>query len=184
MVDMVRLAPYYLAFNDFKCKIILDMEDVLSKRYRRQLECKTLKANYMGAYAEHFGTLQNKILNGRLLKNIILKLESYLMEKAEKCYASKIYGSTILVSESEAQYLNRVIGASRAVTVTLGCDYEFLSKPMEVVKTPFSMLIVWNIGKFRFLGNDLQAVIRSTQLFLSPMAYGSGIKTKIKETMR
>lgn len=146
IVDMVRLAPYYSAFSKLECKKILDMDDILSKRYRRQLKNTTLSENYMGAYEGQFGSRLKKFLNCGLLKNIVLKIETNLMEQAEKYYAGSIYDSTMLVSEPEKQYLNREIGIAKAVTVPVGIDYRYLSERIDFMQIPRSLSIVANFN--------------------------------------
>ena len=227
IVDMVRLAPYFDAFSHLECKKILDMDDILSKRYRRQLECDITDSNYMGAYAGSFGGLVRKALNLKILKRFILKRETRLLENAEKYYALT-YDSTILVSKIETQYLNDIIKHPKAFTITVGADYEYFSEECNIEKKENTLSFVGNLKiaanadslnlivtnvlpmtgqdvklymigastenvkrKYKDCSNviftgmvdDLRKYVKETQVFISPIAYGSGIKTKIIEAM-
>lgn len=227
IVDMVRLAPYYTAFSHLACKKVLDMDDVLSKRYRRQIEFKNSQTNLMGVYAGNANGIFSKLAGNKLLKKIVLNCEARLMESAEKNYA-EIYDSVILVSEKETEYLNKITNTSKAVTVTMGVDYEHFSESSDIgkeqnslsfignlkvaanvdsldiiatkilpsVETPVKLYVIGfcpdNIKEkyksndnivFTGIVDDLRKPIKNTQVFLSPIAYGSGIKTKILEAM-
>lgn len=227
IVDMVRLAPYYSAFRDYDCKKILDMDDVLSKRYQRQINCKISESNFMGVYTESIGTLFKKISEFKLVKKLVLKYESYLMDRAER-YFSEIYDKVVLVSQDETQYINDILSCDKAVTVSLGVDYNYFSAPIVVEKEKDSLSFVGNfyvsanadslylivtkilplldrkvilyvIGtcpeqikqKYKDYSNiiftgmvdDLRSFVKRTEVFVSPIAYGSGIKTKILEAM-
>lgn len=222
-VDMVRLAPYYVAFSHLECKKVLDMDDVLSRRYRRQIEVKDSRTNLMGVYAKG---IFNRLLCVSWLRNMALNIEACLMEAAEKRY-TKIYDSVVLVSEKETEYLNRITGTSKAHTITMGVDCAYFAESI-VDKEPNSLCFVGNLkvsanvdslnliitkilplitctvklyvigpcpdaikdkyktnDKVVFTGvvNDLREYVGKSQILLSPIVYGSGIKTKILEAM-
>lgn len=227
IVDMVRLGPYYTAFSHLACKKILDMDDILSKRYRRQLEFKNSQTNLMGVYGSNANGFFSRLAGNKLLKKIVLNYEARLMESAEKYY-TEIYDSVILVSEKETEYLNQITTHSKAITVTIGVDYEYFSESIEINKEQHSLSFVGNLkyaansdsldiivtsivplikkpvklyvigvcpdnikekyksnGNIIFVGrvDDLRIPVKNTQVFLSPIAYGSGINTKILEAM-
>lgn len=80
--------------------------------------------------------------------------------------------------------------APNADSVKLICE-----QILPLIKTPFRMLFIGSVGpelkeKYQssqvvFLGSvdDLRSVVGNASLFLSPIAYGSGVKTKIIEAM-
>lgn len=227
IVDMVRLAPYIEAFSGFPALKIIDLNDLLSKRYKRQLESSYSNADISGNYGNETTSVFKKIINLSFLKKIILKSEIKRLEKYErKCYS--IYDKTIFVSDKETSYLNNLMSDNKAHTVTLGIDYDYYSENIEVMKKENYISFLGNLNvaanidslemivkdilpeiqtsvtlkvigessnqirsKYKMYTNiiftgrvdDLRVEICETALFLSPIAYGSGIKTKILEAM-
>ena len=226
-VDMIRLAPYIDSFDGGIEKKILDIDDMLSKRYRRQLESVDKKTNIAGRYVDRLPMFVKKTLSVSWIKNMILKIESAKMEKAEKLYSS-LYDSVVFVSDIETQEFNKDNGFDKAVTLTMGVDYKYFSedvyieKEMDVaafvanMKTSAnadSVRVIANdilphsrrIKKIRLIGeyseelksefidnekveftgrvDDIRIHVKRAGLFLAPLAYGTGIKTKILEAM-
>lgn len=224
--DMLRLAMYEVSFRNLQCKKILDMDDLLSKRYKRQLNSKESRANITGQYGKRLPKYINKIMSGKV-KDIILKMESQRCETAEIEFA-KSYDSVIFVSPVETEEFNKKSQIEKAVTITIGCDCEYFSKQVVTDKISNSLSFVGNfewpanvdsieiivnmiipyiktpvmlnvIGKcpdnvkdkfvqcknvhFHGMVEDLRKNVQETEIFLAPIAYGSGIKTKIIEAM-
>ena len=227
ITDMIRTAPYLKAFEGLPCKKILDMDDLLSKRYIRQMKSKFSEAGVAGQYGKQMSGLSNRLLSVKELKNFVLSMESKRLKKAEIEYARQ-YDSVIFVSEMETEELNRQLGERKAYTVTMGVDYDYFSAPVEVTKQPGTLSFVGNMhvaanvdtlqmiandilpkikhqvvlkvigacperlkkeyqgrADIEFCGQveDLRKYVKSTEIFLAPIAYGSGIKTKILEAM-
>ncbi len=227
IVDMVRLAPYYYSFRNINCKKILDMDDVLSLRYERQAQNKVSEANFLGNYGKEVSSGINRILNLRIFKNAFLKFESKLMKKAEEKY-TLLYDNIILVSEKEAEYVNKATGTEKAIAIPVGVDYDYLSENIDVKAINNSLSFMGNLNvaanvdsldiiirkilpvienevtlivigtcseeiesKYKDVKNveftgrvdDFRSYIKTSKVFLSPIAYGSGIKTKILEAM-
>jgi len=226
IVDMVRLAPYIEAFTLSSALKIIDLDDLLSKRYKRQLTSLHSKADISGNYGSQKSFLK-KILNLSFLKKTVLKTEIKRLEKYEqKCYQD--YDKTIFVSDEETNYINNLMSDNKAHTVTLGVDLEYYSEKVNVdikekyisflgnfnasanidsldmiildvlpkIKTDVTLKIIGEApndirSQYKdkknviFTGrvDDLRVEIGETSLFLSPIAYGSGIKTKILEAM-
>ena len=225
MVDMVRLAPYYDAFKHQSCLKILDMDDLLSQRYARQLGSST-KASIAGQYSAGMTSIANKLIGLKIIKNSILRLEKYLMEKAELYYGN-MYDKVIFVSKKECDVLNSSTN-NKAFAVPLGiykekfelCKYRpdslnhlcFVGNMAVAANIDTLHMIVKNIlpkikSKFDFIviGKCPESLkeqykahkeiiftgrvdviydhIKNASLFLAPIAYGSGIKTKILEAM-
>ncbi len=227
IVDMIRLAPYYAALNKFSCNKILDIDDMLSKRYERQLNSLSDKTNIAGNYQQNLPGIIQKALKCTLIKKFVLKIEIPRMRNAEKYY-SELYDKVVLVSEIETEEFNKKYGADKAVTVSLGVDYGYYSQNLNVKKIQGRAVFVGNIAtpanadsirmiardivplckrlesfvcigncpdeiadefksieKIRFIGkvDDLRQYAEEGTVFLAPLAYGTGIKTKILEAM-
>lgn len=226
-VDMIRLAPYFEAFQKTQSKKILDIDDTLSKRYRRQLQSLSEKTVIAGQYNDKLPGFIQKILESQFSKRCVLKFEIPRMEKAEKKYA-ELYDKVVFVSSIETDEFNSKYPGNKAVTVAMGVDFPYFSEEIAVerdhgvasfvgnMKTaanvdsvrmiidqilPFSKKLkrIDFIGgcpeylideykeneRVRFTGrvDDLRPYVKATDLFLSPLAYGTGIKTKILEAM-
>lgn len=225
IVDMVRLAPYYDALKVLKCKKIIDMDDMLSKRYTRQIGGNS-KTSIAGQYGSGMSGLLNRIIGLGFIKNSILRLESRLMQKAE-VYYGQIYDSVIFVSQKECDELNGTIG-NKCVSVPMGvymdsfksCNYQpteenelcfvgnmavaanadtlqmIVSKILPNIKSNYRLTVIGKCPKklkeqyksnpkISFTGrvDSIYEHARKASLFLAPIAYGSGIKTKILEAM-
>lgn len=222
IVDMIRLAQYYSVIKKFDCLKILDLDDLLSKRYKRQAKAKKANAQIFGAYSQN----NSKLINNSFVKKAVLKGESRRIAKAEKKYSKK-YDKVIFVSQNETDELNKLLGETKAYTVRLGVDYDYFSATDTTGKEEGAISFLGNLkvpanvdslelivmcllpklnfnykvyvigavpedikekfadARIEFLGrvDDVRPVIGKTQLFLSPIAYGSGIKTKILEAM-
>ncbi len=226
IVDMIRLAPYIKAFEHLKCLKILDLDDLLSKRYERQAQRKNNKGSILGTYAQNASKSSNKVINLPRLKNRVLKSESKRTKKAELKYAH-LYDRVIFVSENETNELNRRLCQEKAVTVALGIDYDYfgafapvskekgalsflgnmkvpanvdslniiVSEILPRIKSKVKLYVVgvcpdevklqFNDPRLIFCGmvEDVRSLIGKSEIFLAPIAYGTGIKTKILEAM-
>lgn len=226
-VDMVRLAPYYPAFETLNGKKILDIEDTLSKRYKRQLKSVDENTVIAGQYNEKLPLILQRILASKYVKKKVLQFEIPRMERAEQLYG-ELYDKVVFVSSIETDEFNAKYPGEKAVTVAIGVDYSYYSQEIEHeinrgtasfvgnMKTaanvdsvrmiidrviplckklkrvdfiggcPASLVKDYeNNKKVHFTGrvDDLRPYVKATDLFLSPLAYGTGIKTKILEAM-
>lgn len=219
-VDMIRLAPYYSTFKDLVCQKVLDLDDLLSQRYERQLNNKNDKGSLFGA----FSTKDQNIKNSKL-KRMVLKMESKRVRKAEIKYA-KQYDKVVFVSDIDTEHMNSIL-PNKAVTVRLGVDYKFLSDVKETVLEKNTITFLGNLkyspnvasldvlvneilpqldfdytlkiigscpeeikekyqnDKIIFLGRveDQRPIIQSSLCFAGYISYGSGVKTKILESL-
>lgn len=226
LVDMIRLAPYYAFLKRFNCPKVLDMDDLLSKRYLRQAQSSYKKGSLLGAYCSTVSRKSNKIINQSFLRKIILKSESKRARKAEFKYAG-LYDKVIFVSSTETNYLNQALKTEKAVTVTMGVDYDYYSENLNLAKEKGALGFLGNMkvaanvdslhiiadeilpklnsdyklyvvgtcpeeikkqfsnDKIVFCGmvDDVRKIIARCEVFISPISYGSGIKTKILEAM-
>ncbi|WP_102412064.1 glycosyltransferase [Beduinella massiliensis] len=227
IVDMIRLATYYPALMNYDCKKILDIDDTLSKRYKRQLDAITGKTTIAGQYNDKLPEFLQKLLQASSVKKIVLKTEIPRMEMAEKRY-SELFDRVIFVSPIETEEFNRKYKTDKAVTVGLGVDYPCFSEKISVRKCDGKVTFVGNMAtpanadsvryiidqvlphsknikslvlvgncpdslreeyssnsKVFFTGKveDLRVDVEEGMVFLAPIAYGTGIKTKILEAM-
>ncbi|MBP5279346.1 MAG: glycosyltransferase, partial [Erysipelotrichaceae bacterium] len=226
-VDMIRLAPYYFSFKDFKGRKILDIDDCLSKRYRRQLDNLDHKTMIAGQYNERLPLFLQKILRSMFIKRTVLNLEIPRMEKAESYY-SDLYDKVIFASAVETEEFNRKKGNDKAVNIPVGVDYEHFCAPLSVKKEEATAVYTGNLKtaanadsvrmivnkvlplskrikklllvgdyseelakefagneRIEFIGHsdDVREYVKRAAVFLSPLVYGTGIKTKILEAM-
>lgn len=226
IVDMIRLAPYLNAFKHMDCTKILDLDDMLSKRYARQAADKNGRGSILGANAQNASKASNKVINQPFLKKVILRSESKRTKKAELKYA-RLYDYVIFVSGCETNELNKRLNRKKAATVPLGIDYNYFGEYPSVPKEKGALAFLGNmkvsanvdslnlivtevlpklqsdiklyiIGRYSeelkkefsdprlvFCGmvEDVRPVLGKCEVFLSPIAYGTGIKTKILEAM-
>lgn len=222
--DMIRTSMYYDSFKHTQALKVLDMDDLLSARYERQLHAQ-YKSNISGQYAGKLPGFIIKLINNQIVRNAILKLERNLTVKAEIHY-SKLYDKVIFVSDVETAYLNSKL-PGKAVTIPVGIntvpEIELTGEPEGNLLSYVGNLKVaanvdtlhWIISdilpkiqhdvRFMVIGkcpddirskykdksniiftgrvDNLVEYVRKSQIFLSPILYGTGIKTKILEAM-
>ena len=223
-VDMIRLAPYVEAFEEYPCLKVLGYDDLLSERYQKQYKTKDRHSNISGSYK---GDLPVKILalqKYKLIQNLILRQEAIRISKAEIYYAD-LYDKGIFVSGLETEKFNKILGHQMAHTVMMGVDFKYYNTPVSYTPLPNSLSFVGNMKasanyetvcyiienvlihvksnfqfliygaypedlpvkyksiQIKFMGpvKDLRPAIKGTTIFLAPIAFGSGIKTKILE---
>lgn len=225
IIDMIRLSPYILPLKEKNVKKILIEDDLLSKRYERQISASH-SGDVMGQYGQNVSCVIRKIINSNLLKNYILKKEIKLLDNYEKGCTS-LFNYITFISYIETEEYNHKYTTDKAVTLTVGADIEYYSEKIEYKKEKNTLSIVANCataanadslemicskvlpyirhkfdyriaGKYtpelknrlenvnvHFLGfvDDIRKFVKSTAVYLSPMAYGTGIKTKIIEAM-
>ncbi|MCI8577022.1 MAG: glycosyltransferase [Lachnospiraceae bacterium] len=224
-VDMVRLATYIHVFDDSQYVKVLGYDDLLSERYKRQIDTGSSSSNVAGAYTDRLPSVISKLQKLKILKNLVLSFEAKRIARSEIYYAGK-YDSSIFVSAIETKKFNDKLGREMAYTVSMGIDYAYQSEKLDVESIPNSVSYVGNmktaanyetvifiidevlpniqsecifyvIGacpedlkqKYKELKNiiftgrvdDLRTSIKATTVFLSPIAFGTGIKTKILE---
>lgn len=225
LFDMIRLAPYMKDFCG-KVRCLLDLDDLLSVRYARQLAAFDNRAGIAGRYAGGMNRFAEKLLCHGRLGRLILGSEQKRLQRAEIRYANAADG-VILVSEKETARLNARLKKPLAVTVPTGVDMAAFDA-VSPKKSPRTMGLVGNfsvaanlaslegivrdilphlkrpyrfevvgavpdevrarfaaVENLVFLGEveELARVMKTWQLSLCPIAFGTGLKTKILEAM-
>lgn len=227
IVDMVRLSTYYDAISHAECLKILDMDDLLSKRYQRQIESLTDRTSIAGTYEKNLSNFTTFLLRQNWIKKLILNAEIKRISANEKqVYLN--FDKIMLVSSKEANEINQSIGDNKAAGIGLGVSLEYYDSHSNVRKKENSGVFVGNllysanadsvryierevlplcvhrisftvVGKnteslinefmdcdnmvFTGLVDDLRAEVESNQLYIGPIVYGTGIKTKFLEAM-
>lgn len=221
--DMIRTAPYMKRYLG-RVRAILDLDDLLSERYRRQLTVPR-EGHIAGRYAGAMRPATRRLLRGSLGR-LVLRTEARRVARAEIKFSKKADG-VVLVSENEAKRLNERLGESKAVAVPTGVDIPAFSTAHGVTKAPLTVGFVGNLSvaanaaslahiaervmpllggvtlevvghapddiraryaehpQIRLLGEveNLPAALGRWQALLAPIAFGTGLKTKILEAM-
>lgn len=225
--EMIRTAIYFDAFWGEDIKAIANLDDLLSKRYLRQALAKKSGANIAGAYSKRLPKAINHVISNVLVRKKFLEYESRCCAKWERKFYG-MYDYSMFTSPIETNEINQIMHEKKALTLSVGIDYELFSRTMAgLVKETNSMSYVGNFNvaanidtlkmicedilplirhdyKFYVIGTcpetirkmyasekvvftgrveDLAGIIRRTEIFFSPISYGTGIKTKIVEAM-
>ena len=230
MCDMVRMAEY---LKDISLPKILDMDDLLSIRYSRQLKLNLKDINPYGAFLYDLPKSVQWILNIKSIKKLVLRRETNLLEKYETKVSEK-YDSIVFVAEKEAQEMNKRLNQNKAFAVPLGVDINYFEEinieEQDKIKNSLSFMGAMSVAhnetavihflqnimpiiqkeikdiKFYIIGGGITEKVRSlaknneniiitgrvedtreyikrTNLFIAPLLFGSGIKTKNLEAM-
>ena len=222
--DMVRLSMYKNAVL-LETRKILMMDDILSKRYRRQIKANNGNGNIFGYYNRFMPKFITGIFSNNLLKNFILNFEAKRMEKWEIDSCSK-FDCITLVSQKETMELQNKTLKDNIICVPMVVEDKYFSNGInssvndlvfvgnfnyapnvdslayivdKVIPNIKKEVTINIIGKcpdivkkrylkksfVHFLGRveDLKAAVQSSLIFVAPIVYGTGIKTKIIEAM-
>lgn len=229
MCDMVRTSEYLK-----NCSIpkILDMDDLLSKRYERQLNIDIENINPYGAFLYTLPKAIQNIISNKLIKKFILNKEVKLLKKYEQ-KISTYYNSIVFVAQNEADELNKIINSNKSFAVPLGVDTNYFKSDKEDIQkeeNSISFMGALSVahnetGILHFCENilpkvkeeikdiklyiigggatdkikkitqkydniiltgrveDTRPYIKNTEIFICPLLFGSGIKTKNLEAM-
>jgi glycosyltransferase involved in cell wall biosynthesis len=223
IVDMIRLAPYYKCFSDINCLKILNLCDLLSRRYEGQI-ASPYTPELLGSYANNLPRLLyhiSKIFTKRILHAEIKRL------KLHESRFTRMYDKSTLVSDVETKYINALLGETRALTVSLGVDDScfvdalfdkddntvsfvgnfsvsaniaslelIIDRVLPLISSKVRLKVYGNCPNFvseKYKCNnrvifegfveDLCSALSKSSVFVSPIAFGSGIKTKILQAM-
>lgn len=227
MTDMVRTSEYARNYEGYK---IANLDDMLSIRYRRQLDVDLATVNPYGAFLYSLPKFMIEILSKKVIKKIILKNEIELLHKYERNVAED-FDRTVFVAEREAEVLNKDLGFNRAIAIPLGVDIDFYGQyygKIQSQKHTIAFLGAMSVahnesGAINFIQNilplvlnkikdakfiivgggvteqlksyatkyveftghveDVRTVVGACSVFVCPLTFGSGIKTKNLEAM-
>lgn len=138
IIDMVRLAPYMDALDGLGLPVVLDYDDLLSKRYERQIG--ESGGNVLGKYGVQASGFARAFFSNQMLKNLVLRWESKKVRRAEDAFALEA-GAVLFVSPIESEELNERLGLNKCFDATLGA---------EIVEGKNSSIANYDFG---FVGN-------------------------------
>ena len=227
MTEMIRTAPYIQAFGENDAIKLCNIDDLLSKRYQRQLEASTADGNVAGVYGGKLPSFLRRITQIGWIKNMVLRGESCRCALWEDEFYRQ-YDHLLFTSKIETAEINRRMHDSKASTLSIAVDDSFFNRVVNAEKESRSISIVGNFNyaansaslaficnqvlpkikggysfyvigayppevkrrwesdeRIHFCGvvEDLAAAVTKTMVFLSPVVFGTGIKTKIVEAM-
>ena len=225
--DMIRLSQYREAVGHLDCLKVLYMEDILSKRYIRQIQRGGDKSGIAGRFSDKLPSVLNKLINAKGLRNAVLRAETKRVQ-VEEVSAVKRFDSVIYVNQIEADEMKKTAGVDNGYVVTMGADCDYFGENIHVDKKENTLAFVGNMAyapnadsvrmivqnilplipskpTIHFIGNcpselrqefeghpqcvfeglvdDVRESVKSAIVVLSPIAYGTGVKTKVIEGM-
>lgn len=226
--DMVRTTEYLKGLNNVTT--VADLDDRLSLRYQRQLDCDINEVNPYGLFLYSLPKFFQKILMLNFLKKYVMKIEIKLLKKYELDIGKKS-DHTIFVAKNETDSFNKELGEDKAITIPIGVDVDYFKneESTEINKDDIiGFLGVLNVShnenavkrfskeimplilkkkinaKFVIIGggasnelkklsndsiiftgrvDDVREYLKKCKVFVCPLSFGSGIKTKNLEAM-
>ncbi len=141
-IDMVRLVPYAEQLPRREKKRILVEDDLLDKRYARQMKTDG-NANIGGYYSASMGGVVSRITGSKLIKNRILKLEIKRLNQYEKRLVS-LFDYITFISPIETREFNAIHNTTKGITLTMGANIGYCSGGEPEQHFDNSMSIVGN----------------------------------------
>ena len=120
--DMLRLSKYMKNLTK-KYKSIMDIDDLLSKRYLRSLDIPNVDA--LGQFNSSIPNVISKIIHILKMDKLILKIEAKRMKMVEEKSAT-IYNKLVLVSPLETKEFNKALKTTAAVCWPTCVKYSLL----------------------------------------------------------
>jgi glycosyltransferase involved in cell wall biosynthesis len=180
--DFVRTTEYLKEYPGFK---IADLQDLLSLRYKRQMQLNLATFNPYGAYLFRFPKFIQGILQAKIIKRLVLENETNLLEKYEKSVGEH-YDRVMFVAQQEGELFNQRMSANKSLVVPLGVDVDYFSEKMNVEKEKNSIAFFGALsvahnenGIIHFI-NDILPLIRKKKPNVKLYIIGGGVTEKIK----
>ena len=165
VIDMIRLAPYMDALDGLEIPVVLDYDDLLSKRYERQIG--GTGGNVLGKYGTQASGLMQAIVSNRWLKDLVLRCESKRVERAEDEYARRA-DAVLFVSPIETAELNRRLGSNKCFDATIGAEVVEREEPLPDAIFDFgfvgNMHTAANQASLDYICNDVLPLLPGTTL--------------------
>ena len=228
IADMVRTTEYLNGIEN--SALIADLDDRLSLRYERQLNCDINEVNPYGLFLNSLPKFLQKIIILNFIKKSVMKYEIKLLKKYELEIGDNT-DYTVFVADEEANNFNKELGKNKAIAIPLGVDIDYFKNieknntnkenivgflgvlnashnenavkrfiknifPLIINKIADAKFIVIGDGandelmslsseSIIFTGqvDDIRNYLRKCKVFVSPLSFGSGIKTKNLEAM-
>lgn len=226
IADFVRTTEYLKDYHGFK---IADLQDLLSLRYKRQLNLNLATFNPYGAYLFRFPKFIQTFLQMEKMKSFVLKNEIKLLEKYEKSVGEH-YDRVMFVAQNEGKLFDEMLGENKSLVASIGVDMRYFSENLNIEKEENSIAFFGALSvahnengiihfikdifpivrqkvpdaKLYIIGggvteqitraavdgviitgrvNDIRASVKRCTVFVCPLLFGSGIKTKNLEAM-
>lgn len=226
IADFIRTTEYLKDYKGFK---IADLQDLLSLRYRRQLNVDLATINPYGAYLFRLPKAMQKVLQLSFIKRFVMQTEIKLLRNFE-INVGNYYDRVMFVAKSEGKRFDQMVGKKKSMIAPLGVDYDFFSQDLSLQKKEKSIAFMGALnvahnenGIIHFIENcmprivecvpeatlyiigggaseqlkryasnhiifagrvpDVRIAIGECDVFICPLQFGSGIKTKNLEAM-
>ena len=141
IADMLRSFQYIRYHR--QVRKILEMDDLLSKRYGRFRSQKSTDLNLLGSFSNRLPKPLNW-LGQSMLKNVILKLEESLIRRSENI-STKYAEHITLVSEKEAAELKQRSGKQSISSIPPAFEVKGVIRSGIVNKERLELLFVGNL---------------------------------------
>ena len=143
-IDMVRLSPYVKALDGMSVKRILVEDDLLAKRYRRQLESfHSENGGVSGAFSQNMPGFLEKLSRFPWIQSRILQYEASKLDRFEPRNVT-FFDYITFISPIEAEEFNKANATDKAITLTMGADVPYYSKEIPIKPIPDSLSVVGN----------------------------------------
>lgn len=226
IADFIRTTEYLKDYKGFK---VADLQDLLSLRYKRQLNVDLATINPYGAYLFRLPKAMQKVLQLSFIKRFVMKTEIKLLRNFE-INVGNCYDRVMFVAKSEGNRFDQMVGKKKSMVAPLGVDYDFFSQDLDLQKKGKSIAFMGALnvahnenGIIHFIENcvprivecvpeatlyiigggaseqlkryasnhiiftgrvpDVRIAIGECEVFICPLQFGSGIKTKNLEAM-
>lgn len=223
--DMVRLAEYIVQCES---QTIMSYDDLLSLRYKRQLQWIKYTPSLLGSFAYKLPKVIRPLFNMKYFQSLLLKFESYLLVKYE-VEVAKVFDKLIFTSPKEAKEFQLLtthpvcMGIPMVFETKNRMDKRSIDKnkivfvgKMDIPHNISAVLYFYNKiwpkvkmhspnAKFYIIGKspapeiselarqkdiivtgemkNIFEAIQDAAVFVAPLLFGTGIKTKVIEAM-
>jgi glycosyltransferase involved in cell wall biosynthesis len=164
VIDMVRLAPYASAIEDLGCAVLQDFDDLLSKRYRRQLG---EGGSALGKYGEQASGLLNRLMGLGFVKNGVLKSEAARIGRAEDEWGARA-DAVLFVSPIEAAEMDERLGERKCFNATVGAEIPDVPAETPAISYDFgfvgNMFTAANQASLEYVVNDVLPLMPGSTL--------------------
>lgn len=140
IIDMIRLAPYMATVKSLKIPVVLDYDDLLSKRYARQMGKEA--GSVLGKYGTQAPGFISLLAKNRIIKNVVLSVESKRVQRAEVDYAQRA-DAVLFVSPIESKELNERLGSEKCFNATIGASV--LDEKVDAIAKIYDLGFVGNL---------------------------------------
>lgn len=140
IIDMIRLAPYMMVVKSLNIPVVLDYDDLLSKRYARQIGKEA--GNVLGKYGTQVSGFMSTLAENRTVKNAVLTVESGRVRRAEDDFARRA-DAVLFVSPIESKELDERLGTEKCFDATIGAAV--LDESTEYAEKEYNLGFVGNM---------------------------------------